>query len=99
MNFTLEVWRQKSQVVPGHFETYALRDIAPDMSVLEMLDAANEQLPRGTDPIEFDYDCREGICGSCSLVINGHPHGPGTGTTTCQTFMRQFEDGQEIVIE
>lgn len=100
MNLELVVWRQKDAASEGRFETYAVEDITPDMSFLEMLDVANEQLANaGIDPIEFDYDCREGICGSCSLVIDGHPHGRLQGTTTCQTYMRHFEDGQRIVIE
>ena len=100
MNFTLEVWRQRNQNDAGRFESYRVSDISPDMSFLEMLDVANIQLAdAGIDPIEFDYDCREGICGSCSLVINGHPHGPLEGATTCQTYMRQFRDGQHILIE
>ena len=100
MIFQLEVWRQKGPSDAGRFETYQVRDITTDMSFLEMLDVANVQLAdAGIDPIEFDYDCREGICGACSLVINGHPHGPLPGTTTCQTYMRHFEDGQRIVIE
>lgn len=100
MILQLEVWRQKGPSDAGHFENYEVRDITADMSFLEMLDVANVQLAdAGIDPIEFDYDCREGICGACSLVINGHPHGPLSGTTTCQTYMRHFEDGQRIVIE
>ncbi len=100
MNFVLEVWRQQDRSAHGRFETYPVEGITPDMSFLEMLDVANVQLAdAGIDPIEFDYDCREGICGSCSLVIKGHPHGPLRGATTCQTYMRHFEDGQRIVIE
>jgi len=100
VNFTLTVWRQRSAEQKGRFESYRVEDIEPDMSFLEMLDVANEQLAeRGILPVEFDYDCREGICGSCSLVINGHPHGPLPATTTCQTYMRSFRDGEELVIE
>ena len=100
MNFTLVVWRQDRPEAKGRFETYEARDIEPDMSFLEMLDVTNEQLAeRGVRPIEFDYDCREGICGSCCLVIDGHPHGPAPATTSCQTYMRDFEDGARIVIE
>lgn len=100
MRFELEVWRQQNASDPGCFEVYEVDDITPDMSFLEMLDVANVQLAdAGIPPIEFDYDCREGICGSCSLVIDGHPHGSLAGTTTCQTYMRHFEDGQRIVIE
>lgn len=100
MRFRLRVWRQENASAPGRFEGYEVSDVSSDMSFLEMLDLANEQLAeRGLAPIEFDYDCREGICGSCSLVIDGHPHGPLPGTTTCQTYMRQFADGAEIAIE
>jgi succinate dehydrogenase / fumarate reductase iron-sulfur subunit len=100
VNFELEVWRQDGPTAEGRFERYEVRDITPDMSFLEMLDVANFQLAdAGIEPIEFDYDCREGICGSCSLVIDGHPHGERPGTTTCQTYMRQFEDGERILIE
>ena len=100
MNFELQVWRQKGPEQEGRFETYSVQDMDPDMSFLEMLDVANIQLAdQGIDPIEFDYDCREGICGSCSLVIDGHPHGRLERATTCQTYMRHFEDGQRIVIE
>ncbi len=100
MNFKLRVWRQAGPDDSGHFEAYEVVGIESDMSFLEMLDVANLQLAeRAIDPIEFDYDCREGICGSCSLVINGHPHGPLPGATTCQTYMREFEGMSEIVIE
>src|SRR5208283_711565 len=100
MNLTLKVWRQKNRQVPGHFETYEARDIQPDMSFLEMLDGVNEGLvARGQDPFVFDSDCREGICGTCSLVINGIPHGGQRGTATCQLHMRHFQDGQTITIE
>jgi succinate dehydrogenase / fumarate reductase, iron-sulfur subunit len=100
MDFELCVWRQKNRDEPGRFDTYAVTEIEPDMSFLEMLDVANEQLAdRGLEPIAFDYDCREGICGSCSLMINGEAHGPLTGATTCQTYMRHFADGQQLLIE
>ncbi len=100
MNFTLRVWRQAGPGDTGRFEVYEVVGIEPDMSFLEMLDVANMQLAeRAIDPIEFDYDCREGICGSCSLVINGYPHGPLPGATTCQTYMREFEGMAELVIE
>lgn len=100
MKFELQVWRQKGPSDEGRFETYPVHDMDPDMSFLEMLDVANIQLAdAGIDPIEFDYDCREGICGSCSLVIDGYPHGRLSGSTTCQTYMRHFEDGDRIVIE
>jgi len=100
VNFELCVWRQEEGDAGGRMETYRVTGITPDMSFLEMLDVANEQLAeRGVRPIEFDYDCREGICGSCCLVIDGHVHGPLPATTTCQTYMRHFRDGQRIVIE
>jgi len=100
MNLTLKVWRQKSASVPGGFETYEARDIIPDMSFLEMLDVVNEGLiASGREPIAFDSDCREGICGTCSLVINGVPHGGHKGTTACQLHMRHFHDGQTITVE
>ncbi len=99
MNFTLHVWRQKSPEDPGRMEVYPAENISPDTSFLEMLDLVNEQLiERGEEPIHFDHDCREGICGMCSLVINGVPHGPEQ-TTTCQLHMRSFSDGDEIYIE
>lgn len=100
MNLTLKVWRQKNKNARGDFETYAAKDISSDMSFLEMLDVVNEGLIEGgKEPIAFDHDCREGICGMCSLVINGQPHGPDDGTTTCQLHMRKFSDGDTIVIE
>ncbi len=100
MNLTLKVWRQKSSATSGHFETYPAKDIIPDMSFLEMLDTVNEGLiGSGQDPIAFDSDCREGICGMCSLVINGIPHGGHKGTATCQLHMRHFKDGDTITIE
>src|SRR5512144_2898041 len=100
MNLTLKVWRQKDKNMPGRFETYAAKDVLPDMSFLEMLDVLNEELVgKGEEPIAFDYDCREGICGTCSLVINGRPHGPERGAATCQVYMRVFKDGDEIWIE
>jgi succinate dehydrogenase / fumarate reductase iron-sulfur subunit len=100
MNLTLKVWRQKDGNSPGRFETYEARDVLADMSFLEMLDVVNEGLiERGADPIAFDSDCREGICGMCSLVINGIPHGGHRGTATCQLHMRHFHDGQVITIE
>ncbi|NGM90789.1 succinate dehydrogenase/fumarate reductase iron-sulfur subunit, partial [Parapusillimonas sp. SGNA-6] len=100
LNLTLKVWRQKNNKSKGQFVTIQANDIADDMSFLEMLDVVNEDLTRkGEDPIYFDHDCREGICGMCSLVINGRPHGPMEGTTTCQLHMRSFHDGQTIVIE
>ncbi|MDW8308020.1 MAG: succinate dehydrogenase/fumarate reductase iron-sulfur subunit [Verrucomicrobiales bacterium] len=100
MNLTLRIWRQKSASAPGRFETYEVRDVLPDMSFLEMLDVLNERLiAEGREPVAFESDCREGICGACSLVINGIPHGGHKGTTACQLHMRHFRDGQTITIE
>jgi len=100
MKLTLHIWRQAGPGAAGHFETHALPDVRPDMSFLEMLDQLNEQLVvAGGEPVAFEYDCREGICGTCSLVINGVPHGPRKATTTCQTYMRHFHEGDEIYIE
>ncbi len=100
MNLTLHVWRQKGTNAPGKMETYAAKNINPDMSFLEMLDVVNEDLIlKGADPIAFDHDCREGICGTCSLMINGIPHGQDKGVTVCQLHMRRFKDGDEIHIE
>ncbi len=99
MNLTLRVWRQAGPDAPGRFETYQATDISEDSSFLEMLDAVNEDLTNeGEDPIEFAHDCREGICGTCGLMINGQAHGP-ENTATCQLHMRSFSDGDEIVIE
>jgi len=100
MNLTLRVWRQKNAASPGRFESYEARNMIPDMSFLEMLDVVNEELmARGEEPIAFDSDCREGICGTCSLVINGVPHGGQKGTTVCQLHLRHFKDGDTITIE
>jgi succinate dehydrogenase / fumarate reductase iron-sulfur subunit len=100
VNFTLKVWRQDAADAAGGFQTYSVSEIAPDESFLEMIDGLNDQLTiDGERPIAFDHDCREGICGSCSMTINGRPHGPGAGTTTCQIYMRQFEDGATITVE
>lgn len=100
MNFTLKVWRQKNSQEQGELASYSASDITPDMSFLEMLDLVNEELEKGReDPIAFDSDCREGICGSCGVVINGVAHGTGKGMTTCQVYMRQFRDGETITIE
>ncbi len=100
MRLKLNVWRQKNQHARGEFVSYDAPDVDPDMSFLEMLDTVNERLlTSGGDPIAFDHDCREGICGMCSLVINGNPHGPERATTTCQLFMRNFQDGDVITIE
>lgn len=96
----LKVWRQKNHRDKGHFEDFTLNDISTDMSFLEMLDVLNDQLVRaGKDSVSFDHDCREGICGACSLMINGQAHGPNDQTTTCQLHMRSFKDGDTIVIE
>jgi succinate dehydrogenase / fumarate reductase iron-sulfur subunit len=100
MTVTLRVWRQAGPDQPGRLETYTARNVHPDMSFLEMLDVVNEDLIKaGQDAIAFDSDCREGICGSCGLVINGIPHGPDRGATTCQVHMRRFKNGDTITIE
>jgi succinate dehydrogenase / fumarate reductase iron-sulfur subunit len=100
MKLTLKIWRQENANAKGSIQTYPVDGIAPDMSFLEMLDVLNEQLiNQGDIPVVFDHDCREGICGSCSLQINGEPHGPDRLVTTCQLHMRKFNDGDTIVIE
>lgn len=100
MDFTLHVWRQAGPDAPGEMKAYKASNIPPDASFLEMLDIVNGELEmQGEEPIVFEHDCREGICGSCGMVINGRPHGPGQGTTTCQLYMRSFRDGQAIVVE
>jgi len=100
MNLTLHVWRQKNASDKGRFVTYQAKSVSPDMSFLEMLDVVNEELTqKGEEPIAFDHDCREGICGMCGLVINGVPHGPRKATTTCQLHMRTFKDGDTITVE
>ena len=100
MNLTLHVWRQAGPGAPGEMRTYAARGVSPDMSFLEMLDVVNEELTAtGEAPIAFDHDCREGICGSCGMMINGQAHGPWKATSTCQLHMRAFSDGDEIVVE
>ncbi len=100
MNLTLKIWRQANQVAKGKFETYPINNVSPDMSFLEMMDVLNEQLmAQGIDPIAFDHDCREGICGMCSMFINGEAHGPDRLVTTCQLHMRKFKDGETITIE
>ncbi len=100
MNLTLKIWRQKNAQDKGRMETYPMKDASPDMSFLEMLDVLNEQLVyKGETPIAFDHDCREGICGMCSLYINGQAHGPDRAITTCQLHMRSFKDGDTIHIE
>ena len=100
ISFTLKVWRQKGPKAKGSFETHQMKDIPGDTSFLEMLDILNEDIINaGGEPIVFDHDCREGICGMCSLYINGHPHGPATGVTTCQMYVRRFNDGDTITVE
>jgi succinate dehydrogenase / fumarate reductase iron-sulfur subunit len=100
MDFVLHIWRQHGAAEPGGFVTYPVRGISPGLSFLEMLDVLNEELiGRGEAPVAFDHDCREGICGSCSMVIDGFPHGPLPGTTTCQLYMRHFANGAEITVE
>ena len=100
MNLTLKIWRQKDAKSQGKFETYKVENISPDSSFLEMLDILNNDLiMAGKEPIAFDHDCREGICGMCSLHINGHAHGPDSEITTCQLHMRKFKDGDTITIE
>ena len=100
MKLKLNVWRQKNAATQGQFVSYRANEVSRDMSFLEMLDVLNEELMgKGQDPIAFDHDCREGICGSCSMVINGRPHGPQKNTTACQLHMRQFNDGDEITVE
>ncbi len=100
MKITLKVWRQKNTQAKGSFETYKLDHVEEDMSFLEMFDVLNEQLiNEGKEPVVFDHDCREGICGMCSMYINGRPHGPKDAVTTCQLHMRSFKDGDNIVVE
>lgn len=100
MEFTLKIWRQKNAQAKGSFKTYPLKDVSPEMSFLEMLDYLNKQIiEQGGEPVTFEHDCREGICGTCGLYINGRPHGPMRNTTTCELHMREFRDGETIVIE
>jgi succinate dehydrogenase / fumarate reductase, iron-sulfur subunit len=100
MNFTLKIWRQENARAKGRFEKYQVTGISADCSFLEMLDILNNQMINKLEiPVCFDHDCREGICGSCGLYINGHPHGPDTAVTTCQLHMRKFKDGDTIVVE
>jgi len=100
MNLKLKIWRQKDSKAKGHFEEVEAKNVSADMSFLEMLDVVNEDMiKKGKEPVVFDHDCREGICGACSMVINGDPHGPQKGTTTCQLHMRTFKDGDTIHIE
>ena len=100
MNLNLKVWRQKNSNTKGDFKTYQVKNISSEMSFLEMFDVLNEQLiTEGEEPVAFDHDCREGICGMCSMYINGKPHGPWQANTTCQLHMRAFKDGDTIVVE
>ena len=100
MDLTLKIWRQKNSQDRGGFQTYKVSDISADTSFLEMMDILNDELEKkGEDPVHFDHDCREGICGMCSMYINGRPHGPQQGITTCQLHMRSFKDGDTITIE
>ena len=100
MRLTLEIWRQAGPDRPGRFETYAMDDVSPDMSFLEMLDVLNERLTeKGEEPVAFDHDCREGICGSCGVMIDGRAHGPEGATATCQLHMRKFRDGDKVRVE
>lgn len=100
ISLTLKVWRQKNEADKGHFETYKLKEVSTHASFLEMIDVLNEDLiVEGKDPVAFDHDCREGICGMCSMYINGRAHGPQSATTTCQLHMRHFNDGETITIE
>ena len=100
ISFTLKYWKQDGPKAKGHFDEREMKNIPDDTSFLEMLDILNEELiSEGKEPFVFDHDCREGICGMCSLYINGHPHGPATGATTCQLYMRRFNDGDIITVE
>jgi succinate dehydrogenase / fumarate reductase iron-sulfur subunit len=100
MNLTLKIWRQKDSKSKGGFKTYDVNNVSPDSSFLEMLDVLNEELVmKGEMPVNFDSDCREGICGACSLYVNGRPHGPDTAITICQVHMRNFKEGQTVIIE
>ena len=100
MNLTLKIWRQANANSKGKTETYKISEVSPDMSFLEMMDMMNEELiEKGIDPVAFDHDCREGICGMCSMFINGEAHGPDRLVTTCQLHMRKFNDGDTITIE
>jgi succinate dehydrogenase / fumarate reductase iron-sulfur subunit len=100
MKLTLRIWRQKDALSKGSFKSYSVDNVSGDMSFLEMLDVLNEDLThKGEDPVHFDHDCREGICGMCGLVINGRPHGPKSAVTTCQLHMRSFKDGDTVSIE
>ncbi|MFZ3230086.1 MAG: succinate dehydrogenase/fumarate reductase iron-sulfur subunit [Pseudobdellovibrio sp.] len=100
INLTLKVWRQKNTEAKGDFVNYEAKQVSPDASFLEMIDAVNEEIiKKGEEPIAFDHDCREGICGSCGFMINGNAHGPQKGTTVCQLHMRNFKDGEKLVLE
>jgi succinate dehydrogenase / fumarate reductase, iron-sulfur subunit len=100
MRVTLSIWRQAGPQATGAFEKYEMDDVSPDMSFLEMIDVLNDRLvEQGDEPVTFDHDCREGICGSCSMMINGRAHGPERGTATCQLHMRKFDDGASITVE
>lgn len=100
MNLTLKIWRQKNPQSAGRFETYKIEDISSEMSFLEMMDVLNEKLiNQGQEPVAFDHDCREGICGTCSMYINGRPHGPWLANTTCQLHMRAYKNGDTITVE
>jgi succinate dehydrogenase / fumarate reductase iron-sulfur subunit len=100
MKLHLRIWRQKSKMAEGHFETHEADGLNPNMSFLEMLDVVNDRLTKnGKEPIAFDHDCREGICGSCAMAINGEPHGPNKGATTCQVYLRSFKDGETLTVE
>ena len=100
MRLKLKIWRQKNAQAKGRFVKYNLEDVSPEMSFLEMLDSLNKKLTEnGEEPVAFDHDCREGICGSCGMYINGYPHGPVKGLTTCHLSMRHFRDGETIVVE
>ncbi len=100
MNFTLKIWRQPGRTAPGALKNYTIGDVLPDMSILEMLDGLNQKLVKaGEDPVAFDSDCREGICGSCGLFINGRAHGPADGVATCELRMRHFRDAETITVE
>jgi len=100
MDLKLKIWRQADANAEGKFITYPVHNISEDASFLEMMDILNEELiTNGEEPVAYDHDCREGICGMCSLYINGHPHGPDDSITTCQLHMRKFKDGETIVIE
>ena len=100
INLTLKVWRQEHKDAPGTMETYQAKDVSADQSFLEMMDVVNETLmEEGKEPIAFEHDCREGICGACSMVVNGVPHGPNKRTTTCQLYMRHFKNGETVYVE